>query len=207
MNGHILVGYLEQVNPQALAILRQSNPHAKEILSGSMDFGPEDTNSVSTFDRTASLALATVITIELKKDLDALIVSIKKRMHLVRNIRLGGAIISILSGAASAVLALMAKSEQLETEITPVIVAIMTMISGLVSLFADHFERTPTGVKFSGIEELTSLVELRSITEKISLRINQDLVMPCSQGEIISAVDQLNDASLKVIRLKYLSAN
>jgi hypothetical protein len=207
MSWQTLVGYLEKAEPASIASLRAAYPDADRLLSSALEFGAaaEAEKPPQAFDRAASIALLKASATQLKADIDDLVSTMKSRMQLVRRIRLGSAIVSTVTGAISAILALLARVKQWSNEEVAVGVAVITMIGGLLALFADHFERTPVGVKFAGVEELTALVDLRTEVEKISIRANQDALIPWSDAEIVTAANLINEVALKVLRLRYLS--
>ncbi|MNJ32140.1 hypothetical protein GPJ81_15115 [Pseudomonas alkylphenolica] len=207
MNSKVLVGYLEASNPTALGFLRNKFPESKQMLSGAMDFGGDNKNPTKTEppNRTASFELIKETVEQLIKDIDSLVLVMKSSMLLVRRIRLSSSVVAAATGVISAALAFMAQGTPLASDKVAVGVAAVTALSGFLGVFAEHFERTPIGVKFGGVEELTSLVNMRADVERISIRTRHDDLNPCSEEEIKQSLGLVTDITLKVLRLKYLS--
>ncbi|MDD2049360.1 hypothetical protein [Pseudomonas putida] len=207
MNTNVLVGYLETSNPSALDLLRNKFPDSQKMLSGAMKFGVEDEKPAGTDapHRAASFELIKATTEQLGKDIDSLVSVMKSSMLLVRRIRLSSSIVAAATGIISAALAYMAQGTPLANDKVAAGVAAVTALSGFLGVFADHFERTPIGVKFGGVEELTSLITMRTDVERVSIRARHDNLDPCSEEEIKQSLGLVTDISLKVLRLKYLS--
>jgi hypothetical protein len=207
MKWHLMVGYLEVSNLHALAELRTAYPNSKHMLYGSMKFGEESEPSgkPSGVDREVGLSLIGTTSSQVTKDIDFLVSAMKVSMQRVRRLRFGGALVATLSGAASALLVFLGRSKDWASDQIAVGTAIVTMAGGLCTLFAEHFEKTPTGLKFSGVDEITSLIDLRVKIEKTLIRIGQDSLSPCSDAEIAEANSLLNEGALKVMRLKYIA--
>lgn len=208
MNFTILASYLETSNKASITAIRDEFGNTEETLSSSMKLGSskEKYNINSKFNRAASIALIRAVSTQLKEDIDDIVLIFKQRMRLVHKIRFGSAILTTMTGATSAILAAFSKVHHWPNELGALGVALITVIGGLLSLFADHFERTPTGVKFAGVDELTLLVELRTEVEKISIRVSQDATIPLSVEDISATVSLQSDIALKILRFKYLSS-
>ena len=129
----------------------------------------------------------------------------KVQMKLVHKIRLASGIVTALTGAIVAGMVLLKKNLSWSNEQIAFFLALVTMISGLLSLFAENFERTPIGVKFAGFDEIADLINSLAEIEKILIKVNQIEVIPWTNTQIIESVNFLNDVSIKVVKLKYLS--
>ena len=205
MTWHVLAGYLERSDPDALTALRAAHPDATNLLSGAMKLGtPSRSAPDPAFQREAALALARATADGLVVDIEALLVEMKARMRRVRTIRLGGALASTIAGAATALVALLFKGSEASKEIVSLCTAVVTMLGGLCALFAEHFEQTSTGARFSGAQSLGELAEHRADVELFRIRERQDTVVPLTDDELKSSLDRLNAVALKVLRYRYV---
>ena len=75
------------------------------------------------------------------------------------------------------------------------------MLGGLMGLFADYFERSPSGVRIAGIDEYAKLIQSIGEVELIKLKIDRDAVLPLPHDQLIAMLDKLDEYALLVIRL------
>jgi len=214
-NWSTLVGYIQRAQPDALAELKGQHVGSGELLLGTAGFGGEPpvggteaaagpVTPPSPMDREAGLALVKASATKLRLDIDSLAASMKSSMALVRKIRLGSAVVTAVTGAISTLLALIATENSWTDQRLAAAVAVVTTIGALLALFAEHFERTPIGVKFAGVEELNALLDDRAIVERISMRVEMDKVQRMSDDDVLKAANELNEVAIKVLRLSYL---
>jgi len=206
MTWHVLAGYLEKSAPNALETLRAAHPASSGMLSSAMTLGvPARSGPAPAFEREAALALARATADGLVVDIEAILAEMKARMRRVRVLRLGGALVSTAAGALTALVALLFKGSDASKEILSLCTAAITMLGGLCALFAEHFEQTSTGARFSGAEALGELAEHRADVELFRLRERQDAVLPLADEELKAALDRLNAVALKVLRYRYVA--
>lgn len=206
MTWHVLAGYLEKSAPGVLDSLRTTYPGSAQLLSAAMKLGtPSRSGPAPAFEREAALALARATADGLVADIEVILVEMKARMRRVRILRLGGALVSTAAGALTALLALLFKGSDAAKEILSLCTAAITMLGGLCALFAEHFEQTSTGARFSGAEALGELAGHRADVEQFRIRERQDAVLPLSDEELIAALDRLNAVALKVLRYRYVT--
>jgi hypothetical protein len=201
------MSYLETVSPHTVKTLKNSFPYSERLFSSEMEFGAEGTADKATLppDRSARISLLKESAPIVTRDVEQLVGYLRKRLKLVQKIRLGGGVIAAITGCISAVTALIGKQKGWPSEGIILGSSITTTVGGLLTLVADYFERSPTGQKFGGTEELTGLVETRCAIEKIVLQLSRDTIIPLSDAEIGAAISLLDEVSLKILRLKYLS--
>ena len=209
MNFIIMTGYLDQANPEILDKLKKDHPTSLDIFSSSMEFGStnDDANVLNEENASAKMDLINATAKQLKEDIKTLLLAMKVQMKLVHRIRLTNGIVTALTGAIGAGMVLLVKNYSWTNEQIAFILALVTMISGLLSLFAENFERTPIGVKFAGFDEMSELINSLAEIEKILIKISQIKIIPWTNTQLTESVNFLNDVSIKVVKLKYLSPN
>lgn len=194
---------IERRNESSLLALRQQHPEAKEYLETITSFGPGDAatpaDAVSATSRELKLRVVQLAAEQGKASADELLVMILRRMRLVARIKLVGAAIAAVSGGVVAVLPLF----NVRGESAAMVPGLFCMAGGLTALFADHFERAPSGVKIAGSEERTRLVEMRGNMELIGRRTERDRSIAVPEAELDSMIATLDEYAMTLLKLSY----
>lgn len=195
MNLNELAGYLKLSDPRTLEKLVSSFP-SKEY---EMIFGNEE-NDINCH-RTATLAILKAVASQVVIDSNELARYMKGKIETVRKIRLIGALVTTASGSSSVII------EHFYSDKSSIIAALITTISGLITLFADHIEKTPTGAKFEGEKTLSEIVEIGVSAEKMLLKIDGDSMFRLANKEIKDLHEACIEAATTMKRFKYISIN
>jgi hypothetical protein len=120
-------------------------------------------------------------------------------MKLVTRVRFGGAIIAAVSGALTAILQYVAISAQGATTVG----AVLGMLGGLTTLFADHFEKAPSGIRIASLEEYGKIMEMRGDIERMRMRLSRDDLVMIGNEELRTMLERLDGYALQIIRLRF----
>lgn len=197
-----LVAYLERSSPESIAALRNRFPENKQLLSSAKSLGTESAVARSENteqDQTAFVDLLKSSTVKLEADTDELIAAIKTRMTLVHRTKLIGGLIAATSGALTAFLA----SASAPDQTTALATALVATVGGLLTVVADYFERSPSGIRIASAEEYGKLLDARSSLARISRQISQTVVAPLSLDDLHEKLAETNTVAEHILRLKF----
>ncbi|MGO1002004.1 hypothetical protein [Lysobacter sp. CA196] len=202
MRSNFVVSYLKRVSPERVDALKKAFPDADALFSTDLVLGEDDAVPNP---RAARLALIGEAAARLQPDIEGLIQALRHRSRRIARLRLAGGLVAAVAGAVGAVMALMAGQLGLPKEGVAVVGSTVAMIGGLLTVFANHFERSENGVKYSAVELLPKLVEARASLARASLSVERDPVFPLGDVEIDSTLKLLDESAIEVVRLKYLA--
>ncbi|WP_152565997.1 hypothetical protein [Lysobacter antibioticus] len=202
MRSNSVVSYLKRVSPERVDALKQAFPDAHALFSTDLVLGEDDVAPTS---RAARLALIGEAAARLQPDIEGLIQALRHRSRRIARLRLAGGLVAAIAGAAGAVVALLAGQLGWSKEGVAVAGSTIAMLGGLLTVFADHFERSENGEKYSAVEVLPRLVEARASLARALLSVQRDSVFPLGDAEIDGTLKALDESAVEVMRLKYLA--
>lgn len=200
-----LISLLEETDGATVRNLREAHPQAADMFKTSRELGAASSEddlkkaSLTTGTRTALVKLVDVSTGRLRKEFEDLGDSIRRQMKIVSRVRFTGAVIAAVSGGLTAILQYASLSAQAVTTVG----AIVSMFGGLTTLFADQFEKAPSGIRIASLEEYGKMTEMRGDVERMRMRLERDSLVPIPDDEIKAMVERLDGYALQIIRLKY----
>ncbi|GAB3092726.1 hypothetical protein [Lysobacter terrae] len=203
MKSDYVVSYLKRVSPDRLEKLKKAFPSSEEMFTSKQIFGADEAVAG---ERSARLALIREAAGSLQPDIDGLIQTMRHRSRRVSRLRLAGGLVAALAGALGAVAALVVGQMGLPKESIAITGSLTAMVGGLLTVFANHFERSESGEKYTALETLPKLVEARSTVARSMLSVERDSAFPLSDADITQTLKLLDDSAIEVMRLKYLAA-
>jgi hypothetical protein len=199
-----LVSLLEEMSSTGLQRLRDRYADAGGILSSSRELGElndaaSGSDAESNNVRPTLVGLVQVGVEDLKTVLEELGSRIRARMKFVSNLRFFGAIIAAVSGGLTALLPLWSVDQQGITATG----ALVSMLGGLIALFADQFERAPSGIRIASFDEYGKLIEMRGDVERMSMKLRRDGLISIPMNELNTMLERLDGYSSNIIRLRF----
>jgi hypothetical protein len=193
--------FLEAASPHVVTELRAKYRVNADLFSTARTLGSkeEGVRSVGADRRAAVVALVGNGAMELARDLERIIRYVLDRMRLVWKTKFAGGLVAAFSGVASAGAALL----EFSSAGAAFVLAIFALVGGLVTLFADFFERTPSGVRVASVEDHVRFVEMRAEVERIRRRIERDDLLPIPDAELETILGSLDEYAASVKRLAY----
>jgi hypothetical protein len=202
MNVASLVYYLKRTKPELILGLQRSNAAAQELFSDKKVLGdspvyqaPEDSEM-----QAAQLALLSQGAIQLGVDLDAAVTQVKRRIGSARKVRLLGGVVAAVAGTFSAVLAFLIKQKSWDGDLVLIAGSIVSAMGGVLTLLADHIEKSPSGTQLSIPKDLMELVEARVAIERFNRKVERRAAFPLTPDELLSASTVLDNAAETLIR-------
>lgn len=80
--------------------------------------------------------------------------------------------------------------------------AIIAMLGGIITAFADQFERAPSGVRIASTDEYGKLIEMRANIEIINLKLERDKIIQVQEQELRDMLTQIDQYAAAIVRLK-----
>lgn len=195
-----LVSLIERQDPASMASLRAAFPDQQEALSSARELGEtEPASQLSVLQRAAHLDVLRLGIPVVISSLDSLSRDLRQRMERVSNVRFWGTALAAASGGIAGILALFAPQD-----IINAIMAFVAMLSAITALFADHFDRAPSGVRVKTTDEFSRTLERRGEIEAIRIKIERDGILRNKDDEIRTMIASMDETAKRV---RYLSAN
>ncbi len=199
-----VIDWLSKVDAGALERLRSKYPDAGELLSSRRDLGAPRSGSRDSVEkeavasRTALVDLASLTVGRVIADLDGLISVVRVRMRSISYAKFFGALIALAAGSVETILVSLGAG----TPTTAVVGATFAAIGGATALFADFWERAPSGIRIAAVDEYGKLVDLRGKTETMKSRIERSQLTPVSNDDFKAMLEDLDNAAAAILRLK-----
>jgi hypothetical protein len=193
-----MIDLLARENPAALASLRERYPTEAKVFSSERLLGhKEPTPGLTAAQKVARTDLISSYLTTGVSELDKLAIAVKSNMKMVSRIRLAGSIMASVSGAIAAILALFLNNASIQAA-----TAILAAAGGISSATAEQWERAPSGVRISAAEEYGKIVEMRSKLENMRTKIQRDNIIPLTDQEVVSMVEESERYAGDILRLK-----
>src|SRR5262245_39398659 len=199
-----LIALLEETNRSQLQDVRARHPSVASVLTSARELGDSADAAASvtkTLPKDARDALLNIVklgTESVNKQVEELATSIRRQMIKVNRMRFCGAIIATVSGAVTAIL----QYANLGAQAVTTVGAVVSMLGGLTTLFADQFEKAPSGVRIASLEEYGKMTEMRGDVERIRIRLGRDSLVTISDDDLRAMLERLDGYALQVIRLR-----
>lgn len=194
-----LVSLIEKHDPARMALIRAAYPDQQKALSSARELGDTaQTGPLTERERLVHLDLLRSGIPTAISRIETLGRDLRRRMDLVSNIRFWGTVCAAVSGGLGTILALVMRQDYVNAA-----TALMAMISALAALFADHFDRAPSGVRVKTTEEFNRILEYRGEIEAIRIKIERDDILPSKDDDIRAMLKNMDETSRRV---SYLSA-
>jgi hypothetical protein len=197
-----LVDFMERTASTKIQALRATYPTEDQLLSTARELGPSGQGEWVELSDTKRAALIELIISnlqQLKQRSEDLIHLIRSKMKLVNRTKMVGGIIATMSGGFGATLVFFDVGQNG----TALATAIIAMIGGLATLFAEYFEKAPSGIRIATAEEHGRLVEAHATIERIERRVNRDALITLSDEELGEMVGALDDFADRIVRLSF----
>jgi hypothetical protein len=207
------VTMLKRVDPAFLDSLLQEFPGQSDLIKSSRQLGPVPPAELKLPEDIAAAASASAreerrkaiikfLTASLGSERDQveeLLYKLRGQMVLVARTKLFGAIISAGSGALSAVFSYADGGQSLVAMVS----ALVAMAGGLSAIFADYFDRSPSGIKIDSAEEYGKLVEIRRSIGRIASRVARDSFFEIDEQELETISNTVDEFAGEIVRLKF----
>ncbi|PWW04346.1 hypothetical protein DFR52_1011043 [Hoeflea marina] len=197
-----MVEFLERSSPGEINALRQRHQSEGRVLSSARELGSLNEapmGKIAPAQRAAYIDLVSQSAKGLKTQAEVLINAIRQRMTLVNRTKMIGGVIATISGAIGALLVYL----QVDQAGVALASALVAMLGGLATLFADYFEKAPSGIRIASAEEHGRFVEIRASLDRIERRIARDAIIVVSDQDLLEMVSIMDDYSDRVVRLSF----
>lgn len=199
-----IVDFLERAAPDRINELRDAHQAEAKTLSVAKDLGLGDVDFKQVkFEPTQRAALIDLLRSsvgKLKEQSEKLIQAVRKKMVIVNRTKMIGGVIATASGAIGAFLVHLDVGEAG----TALASAFIAMLGGLATLFADYFEKAPSGLRIASAEEHGHLVEIQTALDQIERRIQRYDILVLSDQDLEEMVKAVDDYAERVVRLSFV---